>query len=315
MSPWDPSLRDDPRHVVPDPMPREFRQYDTPVTILGAGQPGKLGLMELEFASRDGVSRLVHRYQRPPLHLFRPLYYDPARPDMAFIILLQQGGGMVQGDRYRIDITCREGAAAHITTQSAGKLYKCEENYITQVIHITAEAGSVVEYLPDSTIPYRGSRFFQRTVLQIDPEATVFAGEILTPGRTAHGEHHEYDIYLAQMEVRDRVGRLHMADTIKLGSDTGAPHGLALLGPHDALGVLYCFTRLLPAADLADLLRGALADDPKTVSGVSALPNDCGVSVRILGPSGLAVSRARTVAWNAARMALLGAPAPDLRKA
>jgi urease accessory protein len=311
--------RDDPRHVLPVDLPREFQQYDMPATPLGAGQPGKLGLMELEFASRDGVSRLVHRYHQPPLHMFRPLYYDPARPDMAFVILIQSGGGMLQGDRYRIDLTCREGASAHLTTQSAGKLYKCEENFVTQVINITAEAGSIVEYLPDLTIPYRDSRFFQRTVLRIDPSATVVVGEILSPGRTAYGEHHDYDIFLSQLDVYDPSGRLLMADTIKLEPKIDPPNGPALLGAYDALGVLYCFSRSLPPADLTALLRQALADDPQTASrticGVSELPNACGVSVRILGPSGAAVEHARAVAWNAARMALLGVPAPDLRKA
>lgn len=313
------SYRDDPGHVLPVELPREFHLYDTPVTILGAGKPGKAGLMELEFTRHDGVSRLTHRYQRSPLQMFQPMYYDPARPDMAFIFIIQHGGGMLQGDRYRIDITCREGAAAHITTQSAGKLYKCEENFITQVVNITAEAGSLVEYLPDVTIPYRDSRFFQRTVLHIDPEATVMMGEILTPGRTAYGEHHDYEIYLAQMEAYDLDGHLLVADTVKLEPKSSTPNGLALLGAYDAFGVLYCFSRRLPPADLATVLRQALADDPRsagrTISGVSELPNGCGVSVRILGSTGAAVERARTIAWNAARLAVLGVPAPDLRKA
>jgi urease accessory protein len=51
------------------------------------------------------------------------------------------------------------------------------------------------------------------------------------------------------------------------------------------------------------------------MAGVSELPNGCGVSVRIMGTSGATVEHARTVAWNAARIALIGAPAPDLRKA
>lgn len=311
--------RDDPRHVLPVGLPREFQQFDTPVTGLGAGGPGKLGLMELVFEPHDGISRLVHRYQRPPLQIFRPLYYDPARPDMAFVMLVQSGGGMVQGDRYRIDVTCREGAAAHITTQSAGKLYKCEENFITQVVDITAEPEAFVEYLPDLTIPFRQARFFQRTVLKIDASATAIVGEILTAGRTAHGEHHDYDIYFAQMEVSDLDGRLLAADTIKLEPRVSPPHGPAMLGPYDVFGVLYCFSQRLPPADLAARLRQALADDPgtsrTTMSGVSELPNGCGVSVRTLGPTGSSVMRARTVAWHAARMALLGVPAPDLRKA
>jgi hypothetical protein len=29
------ALRDDPAHVLPEDLPREFRQFDTPVTMMG----------------------------------------------------------------------------------------------------------------------------------------------------------------------------------------------------------------------------------------------------------------------------------------
>lgn len=308
--------RDDPDRLLPVDLPREFRAFAAEtVTLLGAGAAGKVGLLELEFAVAHGKTRMVNHYYRSPLQFFQPMYYDPARPDMPTIMFLQNGGGMLQGDRYRIDITCREGAAAHVTTQSAGKLYKCETNYVSQVIDITAEADSLIEYLPDYTIPYRGSRFFQRTNLHLHPTATAMIGEVLTPGRTAHGEFHEYDIYLAQMDAFDLDGTLQVADTVKLQPTRFTPRNPALLGRYDAYGVLYVFTQRVPAMELTSILRAALADVPRTVSGVSELPNDAGVSVRTLGDNGTVVERARTVAWNAARQALFGVPAPNLRKA
>lgn len=311
--------RDDPAHVMPADLPREFRQYDTPVTVLGAGQPGKVGLVELEVARHDDVSRVVHRYQRAPLQFFQPIHLDPARRDMPFIVLLQQGGGMLQGDRYRLDITCHEDAALHVTTQSATKLYKCEENFVTQIVNITAAAGSVVEYLPDVTIPYQHARFFQRVDLHLDPEATVIVGEVLTAGRVAYGERHCYDIFASQTNAYSLAGRLLAADTITLQPAGGATANPALLGAHDAFGFLSIYSRRCPPGELTALLRAALAADARvasrTIIGVSELPNGCGAAVRILGPTGAAVEHARTVAWNAARIALLDAPAPDLRKA
>ncbi len=308
--------RDDPARLLPVDLPREFRAYaGEAVSVLGAGAPGKIGLLEVEFAVSHGKTRMVHHYYRSPLQFFQPMYYDPARPDMPTIMFMQNGGGMLQGDRYRIDITCREGAAAHVTTQSAGKLYKCEENYISQLVNITADANSLIEYLPDYTIPYRNSRFFQRTNLHLHPTATAIVGDVLTPGRTAHGEYHEYDIYLAQMDAFDLDGTLQVADTIKLQPSRFTPRNPALLGRYDAFGVLYIFTRRPETADLIGQLRSALADVPRTLSGVSELPNGAGLSVRILGDNGTVVEHARLVAWNVARQALFGVPAPNLRKA
>ncbi len=311
-----PTERHDPSRLMPVDLPREFRAFaEEKVTILGAGAPGKIGLLELEFAKVNGKTRMVHHYYRSPLQFFQPLYYDPARPDMPTIIFMQNGGGMLQGDRYRIDITCHEGAAAHVTTQSAGKLYKCEENYVSQIVDMTAEAGSLIEFLPDYTIPYRQSRFFQRTSLHLDPTATVIVGDVITPGRTAHGEYHEYEIFLAQMDAFDLDGNLLVADTIKLQPTRFSPRNPALLGRYDVFGVLYVFTRQVPPADLVGTLRSALAPMSRTVCGVSELPNGAGVSVRILGDTGATVEQARFVAWNAARQALFGVPAPNMRKA
>jgi urease accessory protein len=313
------ALRDDPAHILPHDLPREFRQFDTPVPMIGAGAPGKVGLVELEVAQCGDVSRIVHRYQRAPLQFFQPMYLDPARPGMPFIVLLQQGGGMLQGDRYRLDITCGEGAAIHVTSQSATKLYKCDDNFITQIVSISAGADSVVEYLPDVTIPYRNSRFFQRLDLQLDPDATVIVGEVLTAGRIAYGERHAYDIFCAQTNAYAADGRLLAVDTVKLQPPLGPMEAPALFGPYDAFGMLSIFSRKCPPAQLTGILREALAADcrvaSKTVAGVSELPNGCGVAVRIVGTSGAVVEHARTVAWNAARIALIGAPAPDLRKA
>jgi urease accessory protein len=308
--------RADPRHVMPVPVPREFAQFETSVSGSAAGGPGKVGLMELGFERvGDRTVRASHYYQSP-LQMFQPIYLDPARPDMPFIMLLQNGGGMVQGDRYRIDIRCGPGAAAHVTTQSHGKLYKCEENYIAQVVDIIAEAESLVEFLPDTTIPFRESRYFQHTTLRIDPTATAIVGDILAPGRTAHKqERHQYTIFCSQLEAADLNGNLLVADTIKLEPDRFSPKSPAILGDLDAISVLYVFTRRMPAGDLARVLRAALADHEESVSGVSTLPNGAGVSVRTLGATAYVVERARTIAWDVARRALFDVPAPHLRKA
>jgi urease accessory protein len=307
--------RDDPARILPVALPREFARHETPVSLLGAGRPGKLGLMELGFERRGDRTRMVHHYYRSPLQMFQPMYYDPMRPDMPIIVLLQNGGGMLQGDRYRIDIDCGVNAAAHITTQSAGKLYKCEDNYITQVIDIVARAGSLVEFLPDMTIPFRDSRFFQHIGLQVDPTATVILGDVLAPGRTAHGERHAYSLVHTQLESTAPDGKLLAADRISLEPGRFPLKSPAMLGDFDALGVLYVFSRLRPASELATLVRAALEDTDQTLCGVSELPNGAGISVRILGTSAGLVERMRTVAWNAARLALIGAPAPDMRKA
>ncbi|MFN8662252.1 MAG: urease accessory protein UreD [Thermomicrobiales bacterium] len=298
--------------------PREFRRYVYAGTTRVPVRPGNTGWVDLEVAACGGMSSVVRSYQQAPLQFLRPLYLDAARPGLPYVVLMQQGGGILQGDRYRLSVTCHDGAAIHVTSQSATRLYRCDESFAAQFVTISAGAGSLVEYLPDVTIPYRQSRFFQRLELHLDPEATVIVGEVLTAGRVAHGERHAYDIYYAQTHAYAPDRTLLVADTINLQPPLGSVHAPALLGPYDAFGTLSVFSRRCPAGELTGILRDALDRDARiarsAVVGVNELPNGCGVSVRMLASNGVEAEYARTVAWNAARISLIGAPAPNLRK-
>ena len=69
IEPLQTSAREDPDRILPVPLPREFNRYDSPVTLLGAGRPGKLGLMELSFERWGDLTRMVHHYYLSLIHI------------------------------------------------------------------------------------------------------------------------------------------------------------------------------------------------------------------------------------------------------
>jgi len=296
-------------------LPDEFVAFDRPVEGgLPVGAPGKVGVLELALARRGGTTRVEHQYQRAPLHVYRPIHLDANLPEMAFVFVQQFGDGFVDGDRCRIDIDCGADAAVHVTTQAATNLYRAERNFATQLVDLRAGRGALLEYLPDPVVPFRGSRFFQRTRLTADPDATVILAELLLPGRVARGEIHAYDLYWAETEARRPDGTLLFADLLRFRPTEGeGPQSLGLLGGRDVVATLHVVTQRVPAAELVEPLRQAMTDYG-VLAGVSELPNECGASARVLGTTSKAVRAALTSAWNAARLALLGVPAPDLRK-
>jgi urease accessory protein len=308
--------RHDPAWYTPAGLPEELTGYAGAIhggpTV---GAAGKVGLLELELASCGGVTRVRRRYHRAPLHLYRPIYLDAGRPDMAFLFLQQSGDGLVQGDRYRIDIDCGPGSAAHITTQAATNVYGAREDYVTQLVNLNVDAGAVVEYLPDPVVPFRGARLFQRTCVTTDPSATVILGDILLPGRVAHGEAHVYDLIHSETRVRRPDTSLQFADALQFNPAAGEDlRSLGVLGHHDVVATLHVVTGRMAPPMLVSLLRDVLGECPGVVAGASELPNGCGAIVRILGSGSGAVKASMRTAWNAARVALLGVPAPDLRK-
>ena len=310
------ALREDPAWYTPSTLPDEVIVFDDSVTgTLDVGAAGKVGLLDLAVSRHGGVTRVRRHYQRAPLHLYRPIYLDPGRPDMAFLFLQQFGDGLVQGDRYRIDVDCGPDSATHITTQAATNVFRARHNFATQLVNLQVADGAVLEYLPDPVVPFRGSRLFQRTCVTAAPEATVILGETLLPGRVAHGEAHLYDICWSETEVRRPDGTLLFADVMRMNPGAGEiPRSNGLLGPHHVIAVLYVVSGQADPAAVVRLLRDALADNSEVLAGVSELPNGAGALVKFLGPNSKSVRAALRVAWNAVRLELLGTPAPDLRK-
>jgi urease accessory protein len=284
------------------------------VPNLDVGSAGKVGLLDLNLAVSGGITRLVRQFQQLPLYVFHPLYIDPKQLGMAFVYMLQSGEGIVQGDRYRLDLHCGPGTAVHFTTQAATKIYRMRDNFATQIVNLNVGPGAFVEYLPDPTLPFRDSRFYQRILLNLDPSATVIIGETLLPGRVAHGEIHAYSLYYSEIEARLSDGGLLFSDRLRLGGDAAFAASPGLLGPYTVLATLYVITCQLPGVTLVERLYQPLATQKEVIVGVSELPNNCGVFIRILGHNSIAVGAVMQLAWNEARLALLNLPAPDLRK-
>ncbi|WP_411293226.1 urease accessory protein UreD [Streptomyces sp. CBMA156] len=319
----------DPRHYEPDRVPAEVLRYAGTPDTLAVGRPGKVGLLELAFEEVGGRTELTGHYQKSPLQIMRPLYFDPARPDLAVTFLMSTGGGILQADRLRTDLRCGAGTAVHLTTQAATKVYRMEHDYATQLVNLTAGPRAYVEYLPEPVIPFVDSRLYQRTVLTVDPAATVLAGETVLAGRLARGERNAYRVFASDLEVRRPDGGLVALDTVRLvparaGSGAGGGAGgagvtgPAVLAGHDVMSSLYVLSPLAPAARIADILHEAVAGHGwpggDLLYGVSVLPQDSGAWLRLLGSDTRACAAALRAAWDAVRRLLIGVPAPELRK-
>jgi urease accessory protein len=144
--------------------------------------------------------------------------------------------------------------------------------------------------------------------------ASVILGEILLPGRVAYCEVHAYTLYCADTEVSGPDGTPLVVARIKISPTVVSPRSPGKLGPYDVLATLCIVTRKVPARQLSGCLHRNLATQTSVQAGASELPNECGVAVRMLGASSPEVRAAFELAWNEARLLLIGVPAPDLRK-
>ena len=272
--------------------PRQVERTHAPAN----GRRPNAGLLQLVLRSVGTRTVIADCYAHVPLQVLRPVYLDDS--GTAYIYLLNPGGGVVGGDTYTMQITLEAAARAYLTTPSATRIYAAPEMPAQQHIDITLEAGAVLTYLPEQTIPFAEAAFHQHLDIRLGPGASVFLGDIVAPGRLARGEKFAYREYCSRIRITDAHGTVMVVDHCRLQPQR---HNLAALGRLEGyayLGTFYavCQGMTLPSA-LIEQLHALLAEQQSLVGSVTLLAHG-GVAARLLGADHSSVSQALFDLWR-----------------
>ena len=301
---------------VPDDIPPEVLEYGSNLSQLGVGSAGKLGaiILKLELEPQRQKTVLKEQYSKVPLYTQRVLYLEESLPSMAYLYIISPSGGVLQGDRYRIDITLSKNALFHLTTQGATRIYRMDKNYATQVVNITVGEGCYFEFIPDQIIPYRNSRFYQKVMLNVHDNATMVYSELLVPGRVASGESFEYDICYLKTNARNQDGELRFIDIAILEPKKRLLKNSGVLENFDVVGTVYILAPANHIKELNSLINSMIESYPKVYGGATILPNSSGVMVRLLGPFASDVRDVIIEVVRITRKEILHAPFSRIRK-
>ena len=295
-----------------------------PAQPVDAGSAGQNGLVELGLERRAGRTRLAHSRTRPPLLVQQALYPDEAVPDMAYVFLANPTGGLLQNDRHCIAVSVGAGARAHVTTQSATKVYTIPEGVAEQRVRLHVAAGGYLEYLPDPLIPYRDASLEQEVEIACDSGGALLFSDVITPGRVAMGESFRFRRITNRLTVRGQSGRPAYLEAFDLEPAAGNLTGIGVLGfggqevadeaSARTLGSLLIVCDSGRASSILEQVRRTLEPCPEVQVGATLLPDGNGVGVKMIGADCAAVQQALTRVWSIARRELLGVDVPALRK-
>lgn len=239
------------------------------------------GAVRVAFADGGaGVTRLVTLYQAGSgkARLPRP---PAGGPPVA--VLLNTAGGLTGGDRFEIDISVGDGAAAIATTQTAERVYRRLAGCARVSTRLSVGRGARLSWLPQETIVFDDAGLDRSLDIELAEGARLVACEAIVLGRAAMGE------TVRRAELSDRwtvriAGRLAFADRLRLVGDAAA----ILAGPATGGGARAFATAVVAgegAAERLEAIRGHLADalrggGESVEGGASAL--DGVVVVRLL---------------------------------
>lgn len=265
--------------------------------------------LRLRFACDDvaGDTKLTFSHQDPPLRVVRA-FQTGKRGAMAH--LHNVSGGVFGGDELSLQVEVGKGAEAQLTTTGATRVYRrgLGNAIARQHCQLDVSENALLEYVPDTIIPFAAANFYQQTVIRLGPNAGLFWWEILAPGREASNEVFAYECVEMRTEITS-VDKLISVDRMRLEpgkTEIGSP---GRMGSYRHCATSYvCKVGVNPEIwlDLERHLRQTAQDLPRideTLWGISTLKAH-GLMIRCLARQGPDVTSGLVHLWDAAKLAL-----------
>lgn len=109
------------------------------------------------------------------------------RDNKLYQMVMSSSPGILDGDRYHLDISLEENAALQLQSQSYQRLFNMEDK-ATQQLNIVMQDNTSFAYVPHPVVPHEDSNFQSRADIRIGKNSQVIISEIITCGRKHYGE-------------------------------------------------------------------------------------------------------------------------------
>ena len=263
----------------------ETLQHNEEIMQLGVGKSGKNGKLRivLDVEPISGKTRMKEKESMFPLSVQKEMYYDPFQPKMTQIYIMSSSGGILQGDKYTIDIILEKNTLAHITTQGATRIYGMNTSNAIQMVNVSLDDGAYLEFIPDQIIPYKNSRFYQEINFKVHDNATMIYSEIISPGRIAMGEIFDYEICYLRTAGKNHKDELRFTDYTKIEPKKTNLQDFGMLETKQIIATVYILAKRNDVEKIIQTLENQIKNSSEIEIGWSTMTKENGILLRILG--------------------------------
>jgi len=179
---------------------------------------GKHALLNIRAKLRNGRTEIDPHAWRIPYQWQGTHYQD--HDDQPFLLLINSGGGFVEGDAAEFNGLLEPQTRTLVTTTAASKFYKClSGGHCSETVNFSVGAGGLLEYMPDEAIPFARSRVRRRTTIELEGSSRLFATDMISAGRVHYGAGEEFMFSELQSEFNVVVdGSTLVSDRLLLTS-------------------------------------------------------------------------------------------------
>jgi len=234
---------------------------------------------------------------------------------MAYTLLVNPSGGLVGGDHLSIDLSLDAGTHVLISTPSANRVYRSRGEVSVQEVEIALGAGSVLEWLPEHTIPFGGSRYRQTVQATLAAGATILLWDAVASGRIARAERWAFTSLENEIRITTASGNSILERyVLDPATDLGR---IGLAEEWDYVASLYVVNETVSSETWSRLetkLGQILDEHPGQLLGGVSTPAVPGVAVKLLTRTAPDLTRVLDAMWATARAELWNLPPVAWRK-
>jgi urease accessory protein len=249
----------------------------------------RLGDAALAVSLVHGLSAATTAWARSPMKLLTPR----SRGESVWAYTSSFGGGMVAGDRTRLEVTVDPGARCFLGTQASTKIYR-NPSHLPCSHELVAKIGddALLILAPDPVQCFADSSYEQRQHFTLGASANLLLIDWMSGGRTARGERWGFRRYVSRNEVERGDGKL-LIDALRLDSADGALDARFRSGRFNCLATVAIFGPRL-ASFAKEILDWCSTQPikPKADLVFAASPLQEGALLRFAGTSVEQVGRA-----------------------
>ncbi len=175
------------------------------------------GHAHLTVETVDGQSTVTAAFSSSPIRILIP----KSRGLSAWAYTSSFGGGMVGGDRTRLDLHLGPQARCFVGTQASTKIYRNPSRAAcSHVTQARLEAEALLVWAPDPVQAFADSTYSQHQVFDLAPGAGLVLVDWFSSGRAARGERWKFSRFKSRNEVLVGGERLFL-DSILLDAAGG----------------------------------------------------------------------------------------------
>ncbi|SVA65510.1 uncharacterized protein METZ01_LOCUS118364 [marine metagenome] len=268
----------------------------------------------IQFANgSENRTYISNQYFRYPYHICRAQYLDQCPSGMASVYIQSTAGGIFSNDRLKSRFHALPDSAAHVTSQASTIVHRMDRGEADLSVVIRAESGSFLEYLPDPIILFPKARLTSRVFIELDPQATV----LMADSFLIHDPNERGDVFSEfrnEIEVKGLDGKLLCRDRNILTGSMYTSETLGVMGSNRVHGTFFLLSQDLPIESICTEFREESKNQLETYTGISVLPNNCGIWVRAVSADPVSLRATLQNLWRVARKLIVGAFPNDRKK-